>query len=61
MNAKKNKYNLIIDISDANIIISICQLYDMLCNLYDKNFPKNLNPSLCFRKIISSIYHIYFF
>ncbi|CAA9989483.1 dynein beta chain, putative [Plasmodium knowlesi strain H] len=51
MNAKRNKYNLIIDVSDANVIISICQLYDMLCNLYDKNFPKNLNPSLCLEKL----------
>ncbi|EUD69261.1 hypothetical protein C922_00124 [Plasmodium inui San Antonio 1] len=51
MNAKRNKYNLIMDVSDANVIISICQLYDMLCNLYDKNFPKNLNPSLCLEKL----------
>ncbi|KJP86349.1 40S ribosomal protein S3 [Plasmodium fragile] len=51
MNAKRNKYNLIIDVSDAHVIISICQLYDMLCNLYDKNFPKNLNPSLCLEKL----------
>ncbi|CRG94855.1 dynein beta chain, putative [Plasmodium gallinaceum] len=51
MNAKRNKFKLIIEVSDASIIISVCQLYDMLCNLYDKNFPKNLNPSLCLEKL----------
>ncbi|CRH01266.1 dynein beta chain, putative [Plasmodium relictum] len=51
MNARKNKFKLIIDVSDASIIISVCQLYDMLCCLYDKNFPKNLNPSLCLEKL----------
>ncbi|SCL97173.1 dynein beta chain, putative [Plasmodium berghei] len=61
MNAKKNnKYKLIIDVSDAHIIISVCQLYDMLCNLYDKNFPRNLNPSLCLEKLfLQSIIYIF--
>ncbi|VTZ70290.1 dynein beta chain, putative [Plasmodium chabaudi chabaudi] len=61
MNAKQNnKYKLIIDVSDAHIIISICQLYDMLCNLYDKNFPRNLNPSLCLEKLfLQSIIYIF--